>query len=135
MDKLLRFHGMIFIMHLALALVILAMIAIVPYRGKNADPRYLFMLAPIGLCLAISLISVIKTWVAPIRLGFMTAFALTMIYLMVVYSSNPSVVTSNLIAINQETQNFMILGFWLYALFFAAGVLLSAMLIPKKHLG
>jgi hypothetical protein len=135
MERTLRFHGLILFAHMLLILGILATIAIVPYRGQNTDPRFLFMLLPVGMCLAISLISVAKNWVAPVRIGFMTSLTLTLVYLLAVYSSNPSVVSRNILTINQETQNFMTLGFWLYAMFFAAGVLLSAMFIPKKHLG
>lgn len=132
MDRLMRFHGLVFLIHLLVTLGALGYIAMAPYTGQQTDPRYLFMLAPLGLCLAVNAFSLLNNWVGPVRLGFFLGLIPTLIYLMVVYISNPSVQTNNLLTMNQETHNFMLLGFWLYAMLFSAAVLVMAMLIPRK---
>lgn len=135
MDKLIRFHGLMLVFHLITILGVFAYISLFPAKGKHTDPRYVFIIAPLCLCFVVTLISFLKNWVSPVRIGFITAIVLTLSYMLVVYVTNPDFATNAPLAINKETQNYLTLGFWLYGMLYGAGVLVSAMFIPKKHLG
>ncbi len=135
MDRLIRFHSMMLVIYFFTILCLVGYISISPIKGKHTDPRYLFMIAPLGLCFIVTLISVMKNWVSPVRIGFITAIVMTLSYMLVVYVTNPDFASKTPFTINKETQNYLLLGFWLYGMLYGAGVLVSAMFIPKKHLG
>jgi hypothetical protein len=135
MDRLFKFHGIVLFFHLFVILFAFGYITLSPFEGIATDPRYLFVLAPMALCFAISVISMMNYWVAPVRVGFLTAVVLSLLYLLSIFASNPELQKGRTFFADQETARFMLLGFWLYALLFSAGVLVSAIIIPRRHLG
>ncbi|MFN7903701.1 MAG: hypothetical protein ACK5P5_00820 [Pseudobdellovibrionaceae bacterium] len=134
MDRLFKFHGIVLFLHLFAILFVFGYITISPFEGIVPDPRYLFVLAPMALCFVISVISIMNYWVAPVRVGFLTAIVLSLVYVLAIFISNPELQKGGAFFADQETASFMLLGFWLYALLFSAGVLVSAIIIPRRHL-
>jgi len=135
MDRLFKFDGIILFLHLFVILFAFGYITISPFQGIVTDPRYLFVLAPMALCFVVSLISMMNYWVAPVRIGFLTAVVLSLVYVLAIFASNAEFQYGRALMADPETARFMLLGFWLYALLFSAGVLVSAIIIPRRHLG